>query len=397
MSGQWSVAWIGAGLLLIFGERLLKALLVRRFFARPQPASQSDVSTTVSILQPILSGDPTLWRCLAANLAARSDYPRQFLWLVDENDPDAIAGCQQLIAQHPSVDVRLLIYPPPPDGVNPKMFKLIAGLQQVEGDLVAVLDDDTMLPDLAWEQIVPYLDQPRVGLVFGLPYYVNFSNLYSALVAAFVNGFGLLTYVPYTFLHTPLTINGMFYLLKRSTLAQIGGFAGLESQLCDDYAVAQHLRSAGYQIVQTPLRHAISTQVSDWRHYLRLMTRWLIFPQVSLMRSAAFGEQLLFYLFAFVPTFVPLLLLLSLLLYPSLALAVTLVAYCLLSGGIAWHLNRRYLEQATPTWALPLLLLMYFLLPLHTLWALLAPRRINWRGHVMAVQKDGGFSFVERR
>lgn len=397
MSSQWGLGWIWAGLLLIFGERLLKYLLVRRFFARPQPTKQSNAGVIVSILQPILSGDPTLWRCLAANLAARSGYERQFLWLVDDNDPQAITGCQQLIAQHPNVNVRLLIYPPPPDGVNPKMFKLIAGLQQATGELVAVLDDDTMLPDHAWEQIAPYLDQPKVGLVFGLPYYVNFSNLYSALVAAFVNGFGLLTYVPYTFLHTPLTINGMFYLLKRSMLAQIGGFAGLESQLCDDYAVAQHLRAAGYQIVQTPLRHAISTQVTDWRAYLRLMTRWLIFPQVSLMRNADFGEQLLFYLFAFVPTFVPLLLLIALLLYPSLWLAGTLLAYCLLSGGIAWHLNRRYLGKATPTWALPLLLLIYFLLPLHTLWALLAPRRINWRGHVLAVQKDGGFSFVERR
>ena len=114
-------------------------------------------------------------------------------------------------------------------------------------------------------------------------------------------------------------------------------------------------------------------------------------------RSAAWGEQWLFYLFAFVPTFVPLLLLILTLLQPTGIMLSILLGYCALSGTIAWDLNRRYLQRATPAWALPLLVLMYFLLPLHTLWALLAPRRINWRGHIMAVQKDGGFSFVERR
>lgn len=389
--------WIGIGLLLILGERLLKYLLVRRFFARPLLANARTKMATISILQPILSGDPTLWHCLSHNLSARSSYEREFLWLVDENDPAAIEGCQRLLAQHSTVNIRLLIYPPPPNGVNPKTFKLIAGLRQAKGEWVAVLDDDTMLPDQAWEQTLPYLDQPGVGLVFGLPYYVNFSNAWSALVAAFVNGFSLLTYVPYTFLHEPLTINGMFYLFKRSTLEAIGGFTGLETQLCDDYAVAQHVRMHGYQIVQTSLRHAISTQVGNWRHYLRMMTRWLIFPQVSVMRSAAWGDQVLFYLFAFVPTFVPLLLLIVTLVHPTVTTLSILLGYCALSGAIAWDLNRRYLQQATPSWALPLLVLMYFLLPLHTLWALLSPRRINWRGHIMAVQKDGGFSFVERR
>jgi len=55
------------------------------------------------------------------------------------------------------------------------------------------------------------------------------------------------------------------------------------------------------------------------------------------------------------------------------------------------------LDQATPARGLPLLLLMQLLLPLHTLWALVAPRRINWRGHLMTVKKDGGFSFAQRR
>ena len=383
--------------LLIFGERLWKYGLVRRFFARSTPTAAPRARQTVSILQPILSGDPGLWDCLATNLRRQTTFVTEFLWLVDENDPAGIAGCRQLIEQHPAVNVRLLVYPPPPDGVNPKLFKLIAGLREARGELIAVLDDDTMLPNAAWETCVPYLDQAGVGLAFGLPYYVNFTNLWSALVAAFVNSFSLLTYVPYTYLRPPLTINGMFYVTKRTTLEQIGGFAGLENQLCDDYTVAQHFRNHGYTLVQTPLRHAISTQVRDASHYLQILTRWLIFPQVSVMRRAALSDQLLFYLLAFTPAFVPLLLVLALFIAPSVGLGLFGLIYLALNAAILWDFNLRYLDQATPRRGLPLLLLMQLLLPLHVIWALLTPRRINWRGHVMAVKKDGGFAFVQRR
>ena len=383
--------------LLIFGERVWKYWLVRRFFARPTPTAHPPFTQTVSILQPILSGDPGLWRCLALNLGRKTAFATEFLWLVDENDPSGTNGCRALIEQHPTANVRLLIYPPPPDGVNPKMFKLIAGLREAQGDLIAVLDDDTMLPDATWEVCTPYLNQAGVGLAFGLPYYVNFSNLWSALVAAFVNSFSLLTYVPYTYLRPPLTINGMFYVTKRATLEQIGGFATLADQLCDDYTVAQHFRQHGYRLVQTPLRHAISTHVRDARHYLHILTRWLIFPQVSVMRRAARLDQVIFYFFAFVPAFVPLIVVLVLLTIPSVKLMFFALLYLVLNAAILWDFNWRLLDQATPTRCLPLLLLMQLLLPLHTLWALVAPRRINWRGHVMTVKKDGGFSFVQRR
>ena len=354
--------------ILLFGERVWKYWLVRIFFARPTPPLTTTSPRTVSILQPILSGDPTLWHCLATNLARKTSFTTEFLWLVDENDPVAIAGCHRLIQQQPTANVRLLIYPPPPNGVNPKMFKLIAGLKEAKHELIAVLDDDTMLPDAAWESCAPYLDQPKVGLAFGLPYYVNFNNLWSALVAAFVNSFSLLTYVPYTYVRSPLTINGMFYVLKRSTLDRIGGFTPLVDQLCDDYAVAQHVHQHGYTLVQTPLRHAISTEVRDARHYLNILTRWLIFPQVSVMRSAAFADQMLFYLFAFTPIFVPLLLVLALLIAPSGDLALFAFLYFGLDGLILWDFNQRYLHQATPRRAFPLLLLLQLLLPLHTLW-----------------------------
>ncbi|MFN8477910.1 MAG: glycosyltransferase [Kouleothrix sp.] len=85
-----------------------------------------------------------------------------------------------------------------------------------QGDVLCVLDDDTRSPDGAFE-CAALPGQPCAGLVFGLPFYTSFGTFWSRLVAYFVNSNSLLTYVPYTMLRAPITINGMFYALRRRT------------------------------------------------------------------------------------------------------------------------------------------------------------------------------------
>ena len=369
---------------------------VVRFLRRPQ-GRQAEPPRLVSILQPILSGDPTLPRTLGHNLATPSACPREFLWLVDDDDAEGRRICRELAAAHPAVALRVLTSPRPPQGVNPKMFKLIRGLDAATGDVVCVLDDDTMLPAGGLEECLPYLDQPRAGLVFGLPYQVNFSNFWSGLVALFVNSSSLLTYVPVAALHEPVTINGMFYALRRSTLDQIGGFSGLEPILADDFAVAQRVRAHGLRLMQTPLRHPISTQVPTASRYLRLMQRWFIFPRESLLRHLPWREQLLVYCLALLPTLAPLLFTLGLLFWPSGLLAALLLAYYACSYAAFLHLDRAFLGSVTPlAWSL-LHPLLQLLMPLQVLAALLLPQRIVWRGHVMQVERGGGFRFLRRR
>ena len=373
--------------------------MVVRFFRRAEtnqlpPGTPPEL---VSILQPILSGDPTLPQTLGHNLAARSTHAREFLWLVDEDDTVGQEICTGLIAAYPGATVRLLLQPTPPQGVNPKTFKLVNGLAAARGNVICVLDDDTMLPDDGLEQCLPYLDLPGAGLAFGLPYQVNFGNTWSSLIALFVNANSLPTYVPYASLHEPVTINGMFYALRRSVLDQLGGFSGLEPILADDFAVAQRVRSHGLHLVQTPLRHAISTQVPSLRRYLSLMQRWFIFPRESLLRHLPWREQALVYALALAPTLLPLLLLLGLLIWPSPVPAALLLLYFGLSYAALLHIDHAYLGHPTPTaWSL-LVPILQVVFPLQILAALLLPQRITWRGHVMQVERGGSFRFVKRR
>ena len=75
-------------IVLIFSERMIKHWLVMRFFRRVAPEQKSSINL-VSILQPILSGDPTMPAGLEQNLLMQTRYPLEFLWLVDEDDEEA--------------------------------------------------------------------------------------------------------------------------------------------------------------------------------------------------------------------------------------------------------------------------------------------------------------------
>jgi ceramide glucosyltransferase len=396
--------------LFAFAERIVKAFAVWRFFRCTLPDDSQ--RPLVSILQAILSGDPALERCVDANLRAQSSYPREFIWLVDSNDTPGLQICKELIARHPAQQIRLVELPPPPPDKNPKMVKLVAGAALAQGAILCVLDDDTVLPDGGLEQCLPALADPRVGVAFGLPYYVSFGDLWSSLAATFVNSNSLFTYVPYTFVHEPITLNGMFYALKREVYENVGGFASLEHTLADDFAVAQHMRAQGYRLAQTALRHAIRTTIAGPAHYWSLMQRWLIFPRESLLRHLPPQEQALLYVNSVLPVLMPWLLLFensgfriqnsedSLVSKPLRNRRwATLIAmgYFVFDYALVMALNRRYLGSATPwrwSWLIPLLRL---LLPAQLIVALFAPRRVRWRGHLIAAERGGAVRVLRRR
>jgi ceramide glucosyltransferase len=390
--------WLAIAIGLIFvWERIIKYLSIKYFFHTAKNFEPISSNYKVSILQPILSGDSTLWNCLRSNLSMKTCYEIEFIWLVDDSDRVGLDGCQELIKTNNDRKVVIVSLPQSPDKISPKTFKLIEGLKYATGDIIVVLDDDTILPDWGLEKALPYLDEISTGLVFGLPYYINWSNFWSSLVSAFVNGNSLFTYIPYTFLIEPFTINGMFLAIKKDILQLVGGFTGLESEICDDYAIAKRFRDRGYRLIQTPLLHGISTQVDKGQRYFNLMTRWLIFPQASIMKSANWRELIIFYLVVLLPNFFPLITAIYLLISPSWFLGFVALIYFLVYLYITFVINEQYLEKATPKLGILLIVFMQIILPLAIFWSLIAPKKIDWRGHIMELDERGGFKFIQRR
>ncbi|MGO4712091.1 glycosyltransferase [Bradyrhizobium sp. 2TAF24] len=356
--------------------------LVRRGLALREIAAQARLTavgdeTAVTVLQPILGGDPALQGCLEANL--RHAPAARFLWLVDDDDAAGQAAARQALAatSHPATTV--VIAPRPPAGLNPKSVKLAAGLDHVATAFVAVLDDDTILPPGALGRVAAQAG-PGV-LVTGLPLYAARATLSSRLVTGFVNASSALTYLPAARLGLARTINGMFSLMRTADLRARGGFARIVHEVTDDYALARLFLDAGGRIVQSSQPVTVITTVQGARHWFALMRRWMVFARLYLRDNLSPGIALLVVL----PEFLVLPLLLASLCVSASAVAVAIVL--LVAKALATRaLVRRLTGRATPLSDIPFEIAAELLLPLHALSASLLPHRIRWRDRAITLE-----------
>ena len=356
----------------------------------PEDATAPACEPVVTVLQPILSGDPLLAELLAENADGHPD--ARFRWLVDEDDPLGQQICRHLAETRAHVEV--VLFPPVEPGANPKVFKLARALrrapdgaehrtdaQALPDELIAVLDDDTVLPPGALRAAVAALD--RGDLVTGLPCYRSGSTLWSRLVAGFVNGNAAISYLPLARLAPPVTINGMFYLTRRDTLERLGGFAAIERSLCDDLELARLYRRAGGTIVQSTVTHPLATTVPDLTSYLRLQRRWMVFA------GRLFAEQP-------EPRTIGLVALPSLLPLTAAVLAVgdpvALAAVGVTVAGKALALaalRRKHLGTTESPATIAAEIVADLIQPAHAAAGFVRPRRIQWRTRSIRLDGDG--------
>ncbi len=331
---------------------------------------------TVTVLQPILSGDPLLEQMLTENADNHPD--AQFQWLVDEDDPEGQRICRAVAAGRPHV--RVVVMPPVADGANPKVFKLARALPACR-ELVAVLDDDTVLPRGSLARAAAGLSHG--DLVTGLPCYRPGTTLWSRLVAGFVNGNAAISYLPLARLAPPVTINGMFYLTRRRTLEGLGGFEAIEQRLCDDLEMARLYRQAGRSIVQSTVTHPLATTVPDVSSYLRLQRRWMVFA------GRLFAEQpdaRTVGLVA-VPTVLPLPALVCAIGHPG---ATAIVGIILCGKAVAMAaLRRRHFHTDESVATVLAEVAADLLQPLHATSGFLTRNRIQWRSRTIRLDRGG--------
>jgi len=372
-------AWLidAAYLLVLFARARLAhraADKEARQAARAGPSARGTIAyADVAVLQPILAGDPALPEVLAEALDALPK-AAHVMWLVDEDDPRAVAITTSLMDARSERRITRLLCPPPTPGTNPKTVKLAAGVMACDEPVLVVLDDDARLGSDALDTLLGALDHG--ALATALPWYDDSPSLPGALLAHFVNDHAALTYLAPLALLPPVSINGMAYALRRETLDTIGGFGPLAAHLTDDLALALSLRAHALPIVQTSAPVRMRTSLADQGSYVRLMHRWYLFATLLL---AAHGPRVR--VLAALLQGLPPLLLWGALGATSFAaspaafagLAATLVLRQRVLGG----LHRRFVPGALRHRPF-LSALVELLQPLHLLHALLV-RDIHWR------------------
>lgn len=272
-------AVLGAAYLALVATRAVLAARV----AHGQTPAPPHRGSGVDVAQAILSGDPRLADVLGDTVRALPE--ARFLWLVDEQDAEGARVCGALVAAHPGVRIDVMPMPPAPDRTNPKLWKLEAAYRASAAPVFLVLDDDTRMSSATLGALVHALEAD--DLATSLPVYRSADTWPSQLLAQFVANNAAVTYLSLQRWIAPVTINGMAYALRRTTLDGIEGFAALFRHLTDDLAVAGAVRAGGGTIAQVAATHEVETTVRDLRHYRQLMHRWTLFALLLLRTQPA--------------------------------------------------------------------------------------------------------------
>ncbi len=274
-----STAFVLAGIFL--AQLLTKAWLALRLRHR-EPVPPSRDLRELTVIQPVVSGDPELERILRDDRATLPG--ATFVWIPDRADVAAMELCRRIADEFRSESIHVLATEEPPPGCNPKMWKQHLALPLVRTRWVAVIDDDTRVTRRGVEQLIAGVEAGAM-LATGLPCYVPARGFWSGLVTEFVNSAASLTYLPAAAVADPVSINGMCYLLRADDVRRHALFDHLRV-VTDDLGVARAVRATGGRIVQTTQPQFISTTVHSTQHFARLMHRWFVFIRVLLQRES---------------------------------------------------------------------------------------------------------------
>jgi ceramide glucosyltransferase len=348
--------------------------LVSAARAVAEPPTEAPVDD-VTVLVPVRSGDPLLPATLARSAATLA--PARVLLLVDDDDPAGLDAATRATAAGPHVEVVTCAAPPP--GVNPKVHKL-AVVAPDAGPVVGLLDDDTVLPPGGLERLAGAL-AAGADLVTGVPVYLEQGGLWSRLVAAFVNGSALVTYLPMARTGPPVTVNGMVLLTRQDALRAVGGLAAVVDATCDDYALARAYRARGLRIVQTAQPAELATTVPGPLAYARLMRRWLLFAGEVVRRDPSPRLAVLAGLPSVLPAAAVALACAARSPRAGAATAVVLLGTAVATRGLRGRLG----DGAQGTLGVLLEPVAAVLTPLHAVSAALGPHSVVWRGRRVRV------------
>ena len=370
---------------------ILKLIFSFVYFKRINSLEKNKIDESkYTVVQPILSGDIRLEDDLSANLKNTDDM--KFIWLVDKNDCLARQTVENILKnKNYSSRVEVYYLDDVPQEVNPKVFKLSQAIKKIKTEYTVILDDDAVIDRKRLDELSIYEKDKAEWIVTGIPYNYNIKGFYSKLISAFINSNSIFSYFSMSFLKENKTINGMFYILRTNILKKYSAFEEIKYWLCDDLALATYLLSKNVKIIQSTIFCNVRNTVPNFRKYILLMKRWLLFSNVYMKN--AFSIKFLFIIL--LPVFLP-----AILLFLSFYLGINhfIMVIVLFVGKVGlFHIVRLFIYQSEiqkkgnffhKADELSYELASEFLLPFILVYTLLTPPVIIWRNKKIRV-KDG--------
>lgn len=246
--------------------------LAARRFPLHRRESVTGFAPGLTLLKPLKGADATSRDSLLTWF--RQDYvgPVQILFgVADEQDP-IVPIVRELIAAHPGTEARLVVCGPL-QGANAKVAKL----RQLEAlavhPFILVSDADVRVPPDFLTQVVAPLRTPEHGLVCCFYRLANPQNAAMRWEAIAINADFWSQVLQSATLKPVDFALGAVMLVRRTVLAELGGFAALADCLADDYQLGHRVAARGHRIALCPVVvecwDAPAGWGAVWRHQLR--------------------------------------------------------------------------------------------------------------------------------
>jgi ceramide glucosyltransferase len=241
---------LGIGASLIGIVYLVTAIVSVWSFGRRRAAAPAR-SPSVTIMKPVYGADPGLYENLRSFCRQAYAGPLQVVIGAHRESDPAVAIARQVIADLPDVDISLVIDGALP-GTNFKICNLSNMMAVAKHEVLVIADSDMRVEPHYLNAVVgPLLDE-GVGLVTCLYKGRPERGVASALGAAFINTGFLPSVLVGKLLGADTGCFGATMALRRSTLAEVGGFGALINHLADDYVLSRLVRDAGHKVVISP-------------------------------------------------------------------------------------------------------------------------------------------------
>jgi len=192
-------------------------------------------------------------------------YPRDMLetiLAIDEGDLKTFKACSEFTKEVNVLWVK---------GSQGKPSALRQALPNLNGELILLLDSDSILDEGALEKLIAYLKAYNLTAVTGIPYPINISEGWLPkmfalecklweLLASAKNKLGL-------FIHA----GGLLSLVKRSAIEDAGGWH--EGSLAEDIDLSIRISSLGYRVGVAPVKVFVEAP-AKLKTFLKQRVRW---------------------------------------------------------------------------------------------------------------------------
>lgn len=237
----------------------------RSFLRRRAPVS--DFAPNVSILKSLKGLDPGMYEAFASHCLQQYSGEYEILFGVASLDDPAVAAVEQLQAEFPERDIRLIVCSEKL-GLNGKVSNLSQMAAQARYEYLIVNDSDIHVSPRYLSRIMAGFAAPERGKAVGMvtaPY----RGIAHKTLGSKMEALGIATdFFPGVLTALKLDRGIRFGLgstlaVSRPALAAAGGFEALVNSLADDYELGARISKAGFAIVLS--HEVVATSVPPYR------------------------------------------------------------------------------------------------------------------------------------